>query len=477
MLLMVACDDYDKWTSAPDAHLTFSCDSIRFDTVITGMVSSTRTLVAFNHADEGLRGIRVSLRDGVQSRFRVNVDGQFLNEGAGQDFEVRRRDSLVIRAEVSLPEVGDTVIRHYEDRLVFTLENGRQQEVVLQADGMDVRILRGRVVGTDERLSPGMPYLVYDSLVVMQGATLTLDPGTVMLFHDGVSLDVYGTLRAQGTQERPVVLRGDRMDRLVPDVPYDNTPDRWGGVILEGGSRNNVLEYCDIHSGHFGVTCFGGDSIDADCPMLVMRNSIIHNVGWTGLVLGQVRADVIGSQISNCLGQCVSIQGGDVRMIHCTIAQFYPFSADRQEALYLSNVDGEGNFIPLYRAHFLNCVITGYADDVIMGNLAPETDTHWDYLFDGCLLRTVESDDKDRFRDVVYDSADLEPVNYHDHFVRFDTHFFLYDFTPVDSSAICVTGKAGVAREFCPRDMRGRSFEERDGRVPCGAYAPARKDE
>lgn len=476
-VLFSACDDYDRWTTSPGARLSFSADTLSFDTIITDMTSSTQTLVAFNNGDDGLRSIRVELKGGASSLFKVNVDGQFLNGGVGQDFEVRRRDSLVVRAEVKLPEVGDDVIRHYEDRLVFTLESGVRQEVVLQADGMDVRIIRGKVVETDESLTAGMPYLVYDSLVVRPGATLTLEPGTVMLFHDDVILDVHGTLKAVGTQERPVVFRGDRMDRLVPDVPYDNTPNRWGGVVFNGTSRDNVLEYCDIHSGRFGVTCFGSDSVDSEHPMLVMKHSVIHNVGWTGLVLGQVRADIIGCQISNAEGQCVSIQGGDVRMIHCTIAQFYPFSADRQEALYLANLDVNGNYIPLRRAHFLNCVITGYADDVIMGNLAPENDEYCDYLFDGCLLRTVASDDTERFRDVVYDNEDLEPVNYHDHFVQFDTHYILYDFTPVDSSVICVTGKAEVAREFCPTDMRGRNFQASDGRVPCGAFANIRKDE
>lgn len=470
-MLFSACDDYDRWTTSPNAHLSFSVDTLSFDTIITDMTSSTQTLVAFNHGDDGLRGIHVQLKGGADSHFKVNVDGQYLSGGAGQDFEVRRRDSLVVRAEVKLPEFGDTIIRHYEDRLVFTLESGVRQEVVLQADGMDVRIIRGKVVESDETLSPGMPYLVYDSLVVSPDATLRLEPGTVMLFHDDVSLDVYGTLKAVGTQDKPIVLRGDRMDKLVPGVPYDNTPNRWGGLILRSRSQDNVLEYCDIHSGRFGVDCTGSDSIDAERPKLVMKHSIIHNVGGTGLMLGSVRADVIGCQISNAEDRCVNIQGGDVRMIHCTIAQFYPFSADRQEALYLTNLDADGNYNHLRRAHFLNCVITGYADDVIMGNLAPENDEYWNYLFEGCLLRTVASDDTERFRDVVYDNEDLEPVNYHDHFVQFDTRYFLYDFTPVDSSAICVTGKAEVAREYCLKDMRGRDFESVDGKVPCGAFA------
>lgn len=470
MLLFAACDDFDHWTTSPSAHLVFSADTVRFDTIITGQSSSTQTLIAFNNNDEGLRKIGVRLRDGESSRFRVNVDGQYLVSGKGEDFEVRRNDSIVIRAEVKLPEYGDNTIRHYEDYLIFTLESGKTQQVVLQADGMDVKILRGKVVEVDETLDSDMPYLIYDSLVVAPGATLTLLEGTRLLFHEQVSLDVHGTLRAIGSREKPIILRGDRMDKMFANLPYDNTPSRWGGVHFYGESHDNIMEQCDIHSGSYGIVC---DSayVSSFMPMLTLWQSVIHHIGGHGLAIRSTKVNVLGCQISNCLQNCVDILGGEVSMLHCTIAQFYSFAVMGQDALYLSDLDESGNKIPITAAEFINCVITGYADDVIMGNLASEENEACNYLFDHCFLRTVQSDDEERFVECVYDSKDNEP-NYRDHFVLFDTKRFLYDFSPWSNSLICTTGRADYTLEILPEDRLGRPFPVVDGKSPCGAYAP-----
>ncbi len=467
---MVACDDYDKWTSSADARLTFSCDTVRFDTIITGQSSSTKTLIAFNNGDAGLRSIAVKLRDGAKSHFRINVDGQYLAGGEGDDFEIRRRDSIVVRIEVLLPEVGDTVIRHYEDQLYFTLENGHTQEVRLQADGMDVQMVHGLIVDHDMTLTDGMPYQVFDSLVVCPGATLTLAPGTRLLFHDNVSLLVHGSLCVNGTTDRPVVLRSDRMDRMFDYLPYDNTPNHWGGVHLYADSHDNVIEYCDLHGGDYGIICDSLPSLDAEHPFLTLRHSMLHNIGGDGLVLRHTSVLVVGTQISNIQNNCVDILGGDVVMVHCTVAQFYRLAIPGN-ALYLSNLDADEQLVPIRRAHFLNCVFTGYADDVIMGNLAPEYDAPCDYLFANCLLRTEKSDDTDRFRDVVYDNKELEPYNYYDHFVLFDSYNFLYDFTPWKDSPISMIGNPLYSEQYCTSDRYGRPFVVVDSKVPCGAYA------
>ena len=58
---------------------------------------------------------------------------------------------------------------------------------------------------------------------------------------------------------------------------------------------------------------------------------------------------------------------------------------------------------PLQHAHFLNCLVTGYADDVVTGNLEDEN-KDVDYYFGNCVLRTVEAeDDAVRFVGVVYE--------------------------------------------------------------------------
>lgn len=464
-----SCDEYDNWTVSPSARLTFSRDTVRFDTVITGQGSPTQTFLVTNANKEGLRIVRVALGRGDASLFRVNVDGQYLAGGVGTDFEVRARDSIYVRAEVSLPQADEDTIRTFEETLVFTLESGRQQEVKLLANGLNVTLLQGETILRDTTLQAGRPYLVRDSLVVAPGATLTLAAGTTLMFHDGVSLVVHGRLKAEGSLQAPVTLRGDRVDRLFPYLPYDNTPNRWGGVHFTAASYGNELVQCDIHSGDYGLRC---DSSALDIQKLRVENSVIHNVAGPAVHLTSCQTEFVGTQISNSLEDCLYILGGDHRFTHCTVAQFYPWLADRGHALFLANQSGDVGY-PLLRADFVNCVITGYADDVIMGALDAKKRYAEEYLFSHSLLRTVEPapKDADRFQVIRYDvedSKDRDKITGKNHFRIFDTTNFLYDFEPDSLSPIRALADAVVAARW-PVDRRGNS-RLADGNPDAGAY-------
>ena len=470
LISVCACDDYDTWTTSPSARLAMSRDTVAFDTLITDLSSTTQTLVVSNTGDKGVRIRRVELAQGSESHFRVNVDGQYLYSGVGEDFEVRRKDSIYVRIEVCLPYQDSDEIHEWKDELLFCLESGVTQKVVLTASGMDVVVLRGETVAADRTLSAARPYLIYDSLVVAPGATLTLPEGCTLMFHDQTSLLVHGTLLARGTVAKPVTLRGDRTDRMFPYLPYDNTPNRWGGVHFFADSHDNRLTQCDIHSGDYGILCDSTalDNVsDSSSPLLILEDCVVHNIGGPGLVLTHCHTQVTGTQISNTLGHCVDISGGAHTFVHCTIAQFYPLSANRGDALSLGDSEGEV-FRPLLWAHFLNCVITGYADDVIMGHFAETTLPEVDFLFQNSLLRTPATTDVERFRSVRYDLPDSLDVSGKDHFRLFDTHAFLYDFTPDSLSAIRGLADPDCARLF-PVDRLGRS-RLADGQPDAGAY-------
>lgn len=488
-LCLGACDDYDTWTASPTKMLHLERDTVSFDTLITSHSSSTKTLWVWNNNEAGLRIRSIALKEGADSHFRVNADGEFLSGGWGEDFEVRRKDSLCVRIEVMLPELDVDEPQHYTDELVFTLESGVQQTVFLEAAGQDVYTLQALRVEKDTTLCAGRPYLIYDSLVVAPGATLTLEPGVVMLFHDSVPLNIHGKLIAEGTLEKPITLRGDRLDRMFDNLPYDNTPGRWGGVHIFGESSGNRLLQCDIHGGDFGIRCDSATVFDEGVRTLYMKDCVVHYVKGDGLSSTCCNLMVIGTQISNTLGRTVSLLGGQNTFVHCTIAQFYPLSYNRGDALYLSDHEGEGDealYYPLHRAWFLNCVITGYAEDVIMGSIYDTEETPGNYLFSHCLLRTVKSDDEQRFVSIVYDTKEedgkaektdeeerlLAEKNFH-----FDLDNMLYPFVPDSLSRIRSLADPEVTRRYSPTDRLGNS-RMADDAPDAGAYEfVARKTE
>lgn len=469
-MVFASCNDYDKWTVDPNARLVFSEDTVVFDTIITIQSSPTRQLLVWNNNKEGVRINHVQLAKADESRFRVNVDGQFLYGGVGKDFEVRGKDSIFVKVEVMLPENSVEPNPHYEDDLTFMLESGLTQSVHLVADGLDVYVLKGKTLTEDTTFTADRPLWIRDSLVVSEGVTLTIQPGTRLMFHDGVDLIVRGTLQAKGTLEQPIVFRGDRLDHLFPYLPYDNTTNRWGGIHFTETSSDNLMEQCDVHSGSYGIRCDSALYLDIDKPILKLYNSVVHNVGGHGLDLFNTNIDVIGCQISNTLGHTIRQVGGACLFVHCTIAQFYPFSADRGDALFLTNRMGEDDVYPFYMSYFINTVITGIGEDVITGDMAEISGgEQLPYLFRNCLLRTVYTDDEDRFVNIIYDDSKVLDPSASKLFAKYDDINFLYDFAPVETSSIRGMADIDFTNRFSPVDRRGTSRLQESG-PDIGAY-------
>ncbi len=441
-VLTAACADYESFSSNPGFRLLFSADTVAFDTLISTIPSSTKTLYVYNFNGDGVRIRTIMLENGANSHFRVNVDGRFLVGGAWNDFEVLRNDSLIVRIEMTPPEAGSNEPLYFEDKLHFLLENGATQTVVLTGGALDAYIKKGgMIIEADETFLTDKPYVIYDSLVVKPDATLTLTEGTTLMFHDKAALHVYGKLLVQGSIEKPVVLRGDRMDHMFDYLRYDNTPSRWEGIIIHKDSYGSTLFQCDLHSSRFGIICEDTEqeTPDETKPSVTLDCCVLHNIGGDGLQLNNCVTSVTNTQISNTLGHTVNINGGTHTFIYCTIAQFYPFSANRGDALHLASSEDGSEYGMLRKAHFINCVITGYSNDVIMGENIPD-DGSCSYLFHHGFLNTPAVEDEEHFVACIFDqdkkTGEGDKLVRQDNFTLFDTQNFIYDFTPKAESAI-----------------------------------------
>lgn len=77
-----------------------------------------------------------------------------------------------------------------------------EQPVVLVATNM-VEI--GGMISENITLTADQVYYVANDLVIMEGATLTIEPGTRLEFAAGKSLSSFGKLQAKGTPEKPII--------------------------------------------------------------------------------------------------------------------------------------------------------------------------------------------------------------------------------------------------------------------------------
>ncbi len=446
-VFIVACNDDAGFSSSPALKLEFSSDTISFDTLFTDRVSPSAGVVVYNRNKNALRISDVRLASGGTSGFSVIVDGQYGHHMS--NLEVRAKDSLFVVASVKLDKNGMDIPCLVEDSLLFTLESGVVQQVVLSAHGRDVTFIYGDSIVKDSTMSAGH-YVVYDSLCVNAGATLNIEKNATFYFHENAFMKVDGVLNVKGEPGSPVVFRGDRTDNLFDYLPYDRVPGKWGGLVFGSTSNGNTLEHCDIHSAEFGVKVERGDTT---VQRLVIRSSKIQNFTGNALETYVAHVDVENSLIANAQGNCVKVVGGNVSFVHCTIANFYVWK-QRDVALALHN-SLEGEPMPLHGASFRNCIITGTKQDELMGYFTVYGDTvpnAVNYYFENSLINTVDTGDS-CFVNIVYDDFEESPFA-KEHFAEIDNKTFYYDFHLTDSSS--ARGIAsGVFLDTMPYDLDG----------------------
>ena len=408
--LVTACTDNDSFSTAVGNRLSFSEDTISFDTLFSTVPSATQTFWVHNESSDGIRIQTVRLERGTQSGYRVNVDGTYLDP-VGSDFEVRKGDSILVFVEVTSRENHAMEPQLLEDNIIFTLQNGQQQRVNLRTYSWDALKINNLTVSRDTIIDSRVPIILYgEGIQVAEGATLTL-LNTELYFHDGAGIDVLGQLLATGC-----LFRGDRLDRMFDYLPYDRISGQWRGISIASSSERNVFTDCEIRNAWDAVVC--------DSTYLQMTNTIVHNNRGTGLKARNSVVALSYCQLTNTLGDCLSLEGCEAAVDHCTIAQFYPFSADRGAALRFTNTAQ-----PLLLL-CTNTLVTGYADDVVMGE-ASDTTVVYDFRFSNCILRTDSVADADRFERVLWETP-KDSVQGKQHFQVIDEDNLYYDFA-IDS--------------------------------------------
>ena len=88
------------------------------------------------------------------------------------------------------------------------------------------------LISEDRTLTADHVYLVNENLAIMEGATLTIEPGTRLEFMENMGLSSSGKLVAKGTPEKPIVFTGHH------GVP-------WGGIRSNSNPRDTI-SYCKI---------------------------------------------------------------------------------------------------------------------------------------------------------------------------------------------------------------------------------------
>ena len=446
-----SCIEDDFATGSSDLP-EFSVDTLSFDTVFTGEVTATKRFLVYNRHKKQLNIERISFAGAPEgAKFFMNVDGR-----SGEEFsnvEVRGEDSIYVFVEARVDVNSSTTPFDVFDYLRF-VTNGVEQTVVVRAAGQNANTVRNLHITENTTFSDPRPYRVMDSLVVEEGATLTIPAGKTIYFHDKALLKIRGTLIADGTTGNDVVLRGDRLDKVAGSIPFDLMSGQWGGVVIERGSFDNTLRHVYMQGSSMGVVV---DSCGVtDRRKLYLYNSVLHNSSGSLLTAAHSWIDADGCEFSDCRYGVVDLTGGRYTFNNCTFANYYLFDAIMSPILTLWYVLPADKIYdnPLMQAEFNNCIVYGNCSDINEGDL-----TGSDVTLHNCLLRAEGTNDAN-FIDCLWGK---DPCFYT---VREDYYF---DYRLRNESEAIGVGSAERVPQAARTDYYGNERLQERG-VDIGAY-------
>ncbi len=448
--MMSSCIE-DGFTTLSSDVLAFNKDTVAFDTVITMQGTATKQMVVYNRSKKqiNISSIKVA---GLSSKghFHLNVDG--IRGDEFKNVEIRGNDSIYIFIEAYIDELEENEPTLLEDSLKF-VTNGVSQNVLLTAWGQDVIRLSGDTISRNRRLTADKPYLIYDTVFVSERATLTIDPGATLLFHDKAAMRCAGKMIANGTAEAPITFRGDRLDRIVGSTSFDIMSGQWGGIIFTPPTMGNVLKHVVMKGSTIGMHCSANG--DTTHCALKLVNCVLTNSKTTCLATAACYVQAIGTEISDAAEEVAYFAGGKVMASQCTFANNYLFKVPSFPIVNVFDVEYNNGTIGKIKAYFDNCIIHGLSSEINEGDL-DDFDVYLRY----CLLKNTGNDDA-HFINCVWDADPCFLT------VR-DDQIFDYRLGN-ESDAI---GKGNP--DLCPAEARYDRYgvdRRANGAIDLGAYA------
>ncbi len=408
-LLISSCRKDDEIDTDPSLRLSFSVDTVLFDTVFTTIGSATKTLTVYNRNDKAVQLSRIYLAGASAGEYQINVDG---TAGTSvSDVEIQAEDSIFVFVKVRIDPTKQDAPLIRTDSIIFEL-NGNEQDVDLVAWGQDAHYYTPKifpknfpaysVIQENTVWENDKPYVVYGWLVVDSLATLTIQKGCRVHFHNNSVLMVYrdGSLIVNGEADSLVHFSGDRLESF-----YSDLPGQWGGIWLTEGSKNNYINHAEIKNGVLGlqVEYFNANSQN---PTLIVNNTIVKNmsVGAIGATATLITSE--NCVFASCNEYALSLNGGFYNFKQTSLGNYAGHDgASLIFSDYFSTTDGPVKVEPS-ELFFGNSIIYGNTENEVFLSKHPDSE-QLNYSFEHCLVKTDMEIDETHFNQCVFNEDPL----------------------------------------------------------------------
>ena len=360
LLIMAACQKQEEIiVTSPGARLATTDDTVIFDTVFTVRGSITKRFKILNPNDNAIRIDDVYVGGGSSSPYRIIFDGR-----PGSRFEnqvLLGGDSLLVLVEVTIDPVADNLPFLVTDSVV--IESNTNTDVVkLVAWGQDANFFNDSILACNTTWTADRPYVITNSVLVNEGCTLTIEPGTQVFSANGSAILVAGSLTVNGTNQMPVSFLNDRLDE-----GFENAPGQWVGIFFLEGSKDNTINHAIIRNAQIGLRV--GTPDNDTIADVTVNNTIIENMTDSGILGFSADITANNTLINNCAVYTVGhFIGGTYRYNHCTFANFsFDFFRDQPSVVWADNViAGEETLIDDFNLRMFNTIIWGSLSEELL---------------------------------------------------------------------------------------------------------------
>lgn len=469
LLITVCLSSCKKEQFNTKSSISFSNDTLTFDTVFTTLGSTTRFFTIRNTEKQPLKISSIKLAGGASSSYRINVDGDAGTEFA--NIEIPSKDSIYVFVEVTVdPNAANLPFVLMDSVQVLT--NGIDQQVILQAYGQNAHFYDGDTI-CNEVWNNDLPHVILNYVVVKEGCSLTINQGCNVYFGGGAAMIVEGDLSIQGMDtSNMVTFRGIRLDKDIANRPYDDFPGQYSGLFFLRGSTGNI-QYLKMRNSAYGInvgniktTDNDADNIQrlkdmklANAPVVTIENSKIYNHAFYGIFgfLGKINAKNV--LVYNCGKNVVGLyNGGEYSFINCT---FYTrgtaYISHAQEPLFYMNnyftydISQPALYADSSKADFINCILYGTLNEEIVLEEAAANPNKINISFNHTVLKT-----KLNLSGTIFSNCSSDDPQFFD---VFKSNFKLKGTSPcIDFSTI----------PFTTTDIDG--FSITGSKRDCGAY-------
>lgn len=389
-------------------NISFSTDTLTFDTVFVTFGSTMRSFKVFNNNNKAVVINDIRLMRLVGQQFRINVDGVFGDQFT--NIEIPAKDSIYVFVEVTVNPNDQTTPFVIIDDVVFSY-GSKTETVHLQAFGQNAHFHYGEEIqnGETKNWNNDLPHVIVSKgnvpgVQVHCGGTLNIKPGCKIFFAGNSAILVEGALYAEAfTWSDSIVFQGARLEPY-----YDDKPGQWFGIVFLRDTNNStacapqaVFNHCIINESSYGLYAGAGLTTDINKytgalgrPEVTIKNSIIKNSLYNALYGFNAKMSAENSLFHTAGEHLIKIGlGGEYNFYHCTMVNTGSrFVNHKKESLLLSNLVAVNNTLVYQeklQTTFTNCIVYGSMEnEIAFSKTATSGPSEFDNKFLYTLMKT-----------------------------------------------------------------------------------------